>query len=247
MGESTPRIVLIGAGRVASHLAEALRDCGMPPLEVGGRVRCAAMPPDADIYVIAVTDAAIAQVAEEIGNVPGLVLHTAGSVPVDVLPQRRRGVMYPMQTFSRDRKVDMRRVPLFVESDTDIDTLLWLARTLSGNVTMADYRMRCTIHLAAVFCNNFTNRMMAIAEGLLKEKGIPFSAMLPLIDETAAKVHGMSPCKAQTGPALRWDTEVMDTHLRMLEGTAAADIYRIVSGDIHDTAELENTQHDVTQ
>jgi len=83
MGESTPRIVLIGAGRVASHLAEALRDCGMPPLEVGGRVRCAAMPPDADIYVIAVTDAAIAQVAEEIGNVPGLVLHTAGSVPVD--------------------------------------------------------------------------------------------------------------------------------------------------------------------
>ncbi len=247
MGEGTPRIVLIGAGRVASHLAEALRGCGIPPLEVGGRMRRAAIPSDADIYVIAVTDTAIAQVAEEIGDVDGLVVHTAGSVPVDVLPQRRRGVMYPMQTFSRDRKVDMSRVPMFVESDTDLDTLLWLARTLSGNVTVADYDTRRTIHLAAVFCNNFTNRMMAIAERLLEEKGIPFSVMLPLIDETAAKVHDMSPCVAQTGPAVRWDSGVMDAHLRMLEGLPAADIYRLVSQDIHAADIRQKTQHDMTQ
>ena len=127
MGEGTPRIVLIGAGRVASHLSKALRDCGMSPLEVGGRKRVAPIPDDADIYLIAVTDTAIAQVAEEIGDVNGLVVHTAGSVALDVLPQRRRGVMYPMQTFSKERDVDMSRVPFFVESDTDLDPLLQLA------------------------------------------------------------------------------------------------------------------------
>ncbi len=234
MGEGTPRIVLIGAGRVASHLSRAMRDCGMSPLEVGGRTRVAPIPDDADIYLIAVSDTAIAQVAEEIGDVKGLVVHTAGSVSLDVLPQRRRGVMYPMQTFSKDREVDMSRVPFFVESDTDLDTLLKLANTLSNHVTVADYETRSTLHLAAIFCNNFTNRMMAIADSILQEHGIPFCTMLPLIEETVDKVHGMSPHNAQTGPAARWDVEVMNKHLGMLTDSRTKDIYRLISQDIHD-------------
>lgn len=194
----------------------------------------APIPDDADIYLIAVTDTAIAQVAEEIGDVNGLVVHTAGSVALDVLPQRRRGVMYPMQTFSKDRDVDMSRVPFFVESDTDLDPLLQLANTLSRHVTVADYDTRSTLHLAAVFCNNFTNRMMTIADGILQKHGIPFCTMLPLIEETVAKVHDMCPQKAQTGPAVRWDVDVMNKHLDMLTDSRTKDIYRLVSQDIHD-------------
>lgn len=233
MGQDTHRVVLIGRGNVATHLGRALEAAGYEVMRAGGRVRTMPIPGDADLYIIAVTDSAIAEVAREIGDVGGLVVHTAGSVPMDVLPQRRRGVMYPMQTFSRYRAVDFRRVPLFVESDSDLPLLTRVARSLSESVSPMDSGRRRTLNLAAVFCSNFANRMYGIAHDLLAGEGIPFGCMLPLIDETCAKVHELTPHAAQTGPAVRWNTEVMDGHMAMLADGTQKEIYRLISQDIH--------------
>ena len=192
MGTCSYSTVLIGNGNVASHLGLALEQAGHRVVRVGGRNRTVPIPRDADLYVIAVTDSAIASVAAEIGDVPGLVVHTAGSVPMSVLPQRRKGVLYPLQTFTKGRPVDMRSVPLFVESEGGEELLLHVASQLSDIVIPMDSERRRYLHLAAVFCNNFTNHMYRITEELLSQHDIPFEVMLPIIDETARKVHSLT-------------------------------------------------------
>ena len=233
MGTRTYRTILIGNGNVASHLGEALQCAGHQVIYVGGRTRIIPIPRDTDLYIIAVTDSAIASVAAEIGDVPGLVVHTAGSVPMNVLPQRNRGVLYPLQTFTKGRPIDMWAVPLFIESDGDIQLLREVAGQISSNVTEMDSQRRRYLHLAAVFCCNFTNHMYRITESMLAEHDIPFSVMLPLIDETAHKVHTLSPALAQTGPAVRWNQEVMKAQLELLEREDLKQLYQIISKSIH--------------
>lgn len=234
MGARAYRAVLIGAGNVATRLKQALREAGHEVLSVGGRTRRAPVPLDADIYIIAVSDRSIASVANELTGVKGLVVHTAGSVPMDVLPQERRGVLYPLQTLSKGRCVDFTRVPLFVESDSDLPLLTDLASSLSRNVHTLDSCRRKSIHLAAVFCCNFTNALYSMAHRLLQLEGIPFDVLLPLIDETAAKVHELKPQQAQTGPAVRWDMEVMQAQMSMLPDDEMIQIYSLLSKYIHD-------------
>lgn len=233
MGTCSYRTVLIGSGNVASHLGLALEQAGHRVVRVGGRSRTMPIPLDADLYVIAVTDSAIATVAEQIGDVPGLVVHTAGSVPMSVQPQRCRGVLYPLQTFTKGRPVDMRSVPLFVESEGGEELLLEVANQLSDRVIRMDSERRRYLHLAAVFCNNFTNHMFRITEELLSQHDIPFDVMLPIIDETARKVHSLSPAQAQTGPAVRWNQGVMEAQLALLEREDLKQLYQIISKSIH--------------
>ena len=233
MGACSYSTVLIGSGNVASHLGLALEQAGHRVVRVGGRSRTMPIPQDADLYVIAVTDSAIASVAEQIGDVPGLVVHTAGSVPMSVLPQRCRGVLYPLQTFTKGRPVDMRSVPLFVESEGGEELLLEVANQLSDRVIRMDSEHRRYLHLAAVFCNNFTNHMFRITEELLSQHDIPFDVMLPIIDETARKVHSLTPAQAQTGPAVRWNQGVMEAQLALLEREDLKQLYQIISKSIH--------------
>ena len=233
MGTCSYSTVLIGNGNVASHLGLALEQAGHRVVRVGGRNRTVPIPRDADLYVIAVTDSAIASVAAEIGDVPGLVVHTAGSVPMSVLPQRRKGVLYPLQTFTKGRPVDMRSVPLFVESEGGEELLLHVASQLSDTVIPMDSERRRYLHLAAVFCNNFTNHMYRITEELLSQHDIPFEVMLPIIDETARKVHSLTPAQAQTGPAVRWNQSVMEAQQNLLEREDLRQLYQIISKSIH--------------
>lgn len=233
MGTCSYSTVLIGNGNVASHLGLALEQAGHRVVRVGGRNRTVPIPRDADLYVIAVTDSAIASVAAEIGDVPGLVVHTAGSVPMSVLPQRRKGVLYPLQTFTKGRPVDMRSVPLFVESEGGEELLLHVASQLSDIVIPMDSERRRYLHLAAVFCNNFTNHMYRITEELLSQHDIPFEVMLPIIDETARKVHSLTPAQAQTGPAVRWNQSVMEAQQNLLEREDLRQLYQIISKSIH--------------
>jgi predicted short-subunit dehydrogenase-like oxidoreductase (DUF2520 family) len=211
----------------------ALEQAGHRVVRVGGRNRTVPIPRDADLYVIAVTDSAIASVAAEIGDVPGLVVHTAGSVPMSVLPQHRKGVLYPLQTFTMGRPVDMRSVPLFVESEGGEELLLHVASQLSDTVIPMDSERRRYLHLAAVFCNNFTNHMYRITEELLSQHDIPFEVMLPIIDETARKVHSLTPAQAQTGPAVRWNQGVMEAQQNLLERDDLRQLYQIISKSIH--------------
>ena len=233
MGTCSYSTVLIGNGNVASHLGLALEQADHRVVRLGGRNRTVPIPRDADLYVIAVTDSAIASVAAEIGDVPGLVVHTAGSVPMSVLPQHRKGVLYPLQTFTKGRPVDMRSVPLFVESEGGEELLLHVASQLSDIVIPMDSERRCYLHLAAVFCNNFTNHMYRITEELLSQHDIPFEVMLPIIDETARKVHSLTPAQAQTGPAVRWNQSVMEAQQNLLEREDLRQLYQIISKSIH--------------
>ncbi len=234
MGTRTYRTVLIGAGNVASFLSRSIGH----PFEltcVGGRNRTCQVPQDADLYIIAVSDRAIESVSEELKDVAGLVVHTAGSVPMDALSQGRRGVFYPLQTLSKSRRIPASRVPFYIEAsrEEDIALLRKLAESMGSHAEPMDSERRKYLHLAAVFCCNFVNRLYGITAELLSGHGIPFSAMLPLIHETADKMDELLPSEAQTGPAVRWDEAVMSAQEALLDDKNRT-LYQLLSQSIHD-------------
>lgn len=233
MGTRTYRTVLIGAGNVASFLKANIK----PPFLltcIGGRQRTCPIPQDADLYIIAISDRAINAVGEELKGIKGLVVHTAGSVPMDVLPQRRRGVFYPLQTLSKKRHISASCVPLYIEASQpqDLELLRLLAESIGSKAEQMDSQHRKYLHLAAVFCCNFVNRLYGITAELLADHDIPFSAMLPLIKETADKVSELTPSEAQTGPAVRWDEQVMTQQMALLNEEQRK-LYQLLSQSIH--------------
>ncbi len=234
-------IVFVGAGNLATNMALSLADAGLRAAKVvrrtassasrlAGQLGCGwACSLDeagaADVYVISVVDSVIADVAGQLARLcPGAVFcHTAGSVPMSVfgnLGIADYGVLYPLQTFSRGRRADFSKVPVFIEHSTPRakEMLLHIASKLSAKVHEADSAARLRLHVASVFACNFTNRMYALAERVLLGGGLPFSTLLPLIDETVAKVHHLSPAEAQTGPASRGDSGVVARHMELLSG-----------------------------
>ena len=230
------KTALVGRGRVATHLKDALLLAGHSVQMCGGREGLEPVAEDVDVVVISISDDALPGISESIvlGNADTLVVHTAGSVPMDVLPYRHRGVLYPMQTFSMNREVDMRDVPLFLETarTEDMAVLEQLASSISDRVMPLDGEHRKVLHLAAVLCCNFTNHLFDLTAGLLERNGIPFSTMLPLIDETVGKVHQMHPHNAQTGPAVRGDDKVIAAHLAMIDDPYLHEIYNLLSKSI---------------
>lgn len=203
---------------------------------------------EAELYVFAVRDAVLEEVAQKVNahltqsatdtsfatGANALFVHTAGSMSMNALPFERRGVCYPMQTFSKEREVDFSEIPVFVESQTDAPLLLQLAQRLSKRSMMLDEEKRKYLHVAAVFACNFTNHMYDLCATLLESHGIPFEVMRPLIDETARKVHTLTPHEAQTGPAVRYDTNVMQRHLECISDPTMKQIYKLLSESIHD-------------
>lgn len=249
------RIVLIGAGNLATNLAKALIRSKHEIVQVFSRteesaealaqiaecesstdiynIRC-----DADIYIFSVKDSVLERLANCVAeNVHGkLFVHTAGSMPMDILPVERRGVLYPMQTFSKSREVNFAEIPTFVEAEQkeDLALLKSLAESISGKVRVLPSEDRKSLHVAAVFACNFVNHCYRLSEKVLAKYGIPFSVMLPLVEETARKVHEISPKDAQTGPAVRWDENVMFEHKQMLkDDEKMLEIYELMSKSIH--------------
>lgn len=248
------KIIFIGAGNLATRLSLEMQQAGLTicqvyshtaihASELAERLGCEwttsleAILPGADLYVFSVKDTALPSVLSAMKPNGGLWVHTAGSMPLDVFEgySERYGVMYPLQTFSKERPVDFRKVPFFLEtvSETDGAFLQEIAGRLSDDVRFLSSEKRRYLHLSAVFACNFVNRMYALAGGILEKEGIPFEVLLPLIDETAAKVHAMQPVEAQTGPAVRYDENVINKHLAMLNDPDMQAIYRLISRNIH--------------
>ena len=227
-------LTLIGTGRLGTNLHAALCKAGHTVVQLRGR-NFSAEQVAGDVVIICVKDAAIQSVASVLDGTDKLVVHTAGSMPMDVLPTSRRGVFYPMQTFSKEHLVEFADIPIFVESNNEEDThtLETLASTLSQKVYRLTSDERQYLHLAAVFACNFANHCYAIADDILAQHGIPFQVMLPLIDQTASKVHLTPPAQAQTGPAARNDVAVMARQEAMLEGRLK-EIYHLFSQSIYD-------------
>lgn len=234
------RIGLFGAGRVASALAPALAAAGHQVVFVASRTPgpaqalaaslpgCLALaqaaalatPPPADVYLLAVPDAAVPTLLAA-GHWPAgaLLAHVAGALPLAVFaarPQVRGGVLYPLQTFSPGRAIDWPGVPLFVEgADPATEaTLLALARSLSQRVALLDSGQRLRLHLGAVWASNFTNHLLGVAHALLAEASLPFELLHPLVRETVDKALAAqpSPYAVQTGPALRHDAPTLAAH-----------------------------------
>lgn len=229
-------IGLFGAGRVASQLAPALVAAGHQIVFVWSRApgpaqalaarlpgtpALATLPaplPPADVYLLAVPDAAVAALLAAVPWPTGaLVAHLAGSLPLAVFearPEVRGGVFYPLQTFSPGRVIDWPAVPLCIEAAGAAAeaTLLALARSLSPNVRLLASAQRLKLHVAAVFANNFTNHLLGIADALLAEAALPAELLAPLVRETVQKALANPPFAVQTGPAVRRDDPTLAAH-----------------------------------
>lgn len=250
------KIVFVGAGNLATHLAQELFVKGNQIVQVFSRTRESAdslaqlvkaqsiislsdIFTSADLYVFSVKDAVLEDLLSLMPITSGMWVHTAGSVPLNVFGQYHSdyGVIYPFQTFTKSRSVDFSEVPIFVEANTahNLGDLVSLCKTLSSKVIELSSEKRKYIHLCGVFACNFVNHMYAVSENILSSQNLPFDVLLPLIDETACKVHQLSPVQAQTGPAVRYDENVISRHLALLEDKDQKQIYELLSRNIHET------------
>ncbi len=250
-------IVIIGSGNVAIHLAEALNSQHNivsvysrkqeNAAQLAGKFKANAtdniqdIPSYADFYIISVKDDAISEITALMPRVEGIVAHTAGSVPMDVLSRfRSYGVLYPFQTFSKNKTINFRDVPVLIEGNTEETTknLTDLAESLTEKVFNINSDQRLLLHLAAVFSCNFVNHFYHIADSIFQKADLPFDLLLPLIDETAQKVRVKRPFDAQTGPAVRNDTQTIEKHIDILlklNEKKTASLYREISDNIIET------------
>ena len=251
------RIVIIGSGNLATNLSLALKDAGQEIVQIFSRteahakeladkVGCPytssldAILSDADVYILSVKDDALLRLIPTIcdsrKNV--LFLHTAGSVPMNLFEgsASQYGVLYPMQTFSKTRRVDFREIPCFIEASSaqTLAVVRSLAKRISDHVVECDSEKRKKMHLAAVLACNLTNHCYRLAERVLEAEQIDFSLFLPLIEETARKVKTLSPKEAQTGPMVRYDQGVMRMQMEMLPDDRTREIYRLMAESIHE-------------
>lgn len=252
------RIVVIGSGNLAEALAQAVaRTPQLHLVQLYARnpqrgpevARLAATEwcgdpahlAAADLYLISVSDRAVGEVAASLHFPPGAaVAHTAGCVPLDALPAHiaRRGVLYPLQTFTRGRAVDFSEIPLFVEADDAAfgAELEAVARLLSRRVLAADSALRRRIHLAGVFVSNFANHMFALGERTMEQAGLSADLLRPLLTETAAKaLDAPSAADVQTGPAVRGDRQTQERHLTLLDDELRR-LYTTISESIWQTS-----------
>ena len=247
------KIVLIGAGNVATNLARSLALVGCTPVQIWSRtlgsaqaladlVGCCAtddwdaVATDADVYIVSVKDDAMPSVIDALCSRchKGVFVHTAGTMSMSLFRGKAEhyGVLYPMQTFSKQKEVDFHTVPCFVEASDEptLNTLLGIARMLSNNVHELKETDRQWLHVAAVFACNFANVCNTMAARILERHGLDYSVMLPLVDETVTKLHRLHPRDAQTGPASRGDSVVVGKHLSMLANDEELQkVYRLLS------------------
>lgn len=255
------KIVLIGAGNLATNLGKALLAADHDILQVYSRTMESAsalgtlvggapvadisqVRSDADMYIVSVKDAVMGDLIPILckGKEDKVFVHTAGSMPMDMFKgmAMHYGVLYPMQTFSKEKEVDFSVIPCFVEANDEfahrqIETL---AHDLSSKVYELSSESRKYLHLAAVFACNFVNHCYAVSHDILAKQGIPFEVMLPLVDETARKVHTLAPKAAQTGPAVRFDQNIIRNQAALLkENPPLKDLYERMSVNIHRMAE----------
>lgn len=229
---------MLGAGNVATHLSKTLQQNGFTIVQVYSQTTAAAKQlsnqlkvgftckyediyKGADIYIYALKDSALESIISKINQPDAVHIHTAGSVSVNVFSDKAKnyGVIYPLQTFSKTKELNFKEIPLFIEGNnlTTTHFLLDIANQLSDHCYTLDSDQRKKVHLSAVFACNFTNLMYRMANELIEDANLPFDILKPLIAETADKVMHLSPDKAQTGPAVRYDINIISEHIKMLQ------------------------------
>jgi predicted short-subunit dehydrogenase-like oxidoreductase (DUF2520 family) len=250
------KIVFLGSGNVATHLALAFKAAGQQVIQVWSKTKAHAavlaakldaealdslldLDKSADLYLISVKDEAIPDLPALLKGVHGVVVHTSGATSIDALQDLpAHGVFYPLQTFSKDKALDLSDTPIGLEasSETVMEVLKMAAQSISNVSFEVDSSHRKILHLAAVFACNFTNQLYHMSYSILEQHGLDFDLLKPLIMETASKVQDEVPFKVQTGPAIRQDEGTMARHLALLnDRPELQDMYRILSNSIKKT------------
>lgn len=256
---TTPSVSFVGSGNLAWHLAPALDNIGYVVREVYSpnsghakeltrRLYQAEVKTSLDfsssvssVFIIAASDDAIESIVQEI-ILPddAILLHTSGSQPLSVLGYAATphiGVFYPLQTFTKSKKVNFKDIPIFIESETpEAEKLMMrMAKSISSQVKKITSTERKALHVSAVFASNFTNHMLTITQEILEENDLSFDLLKPLITETINKSLTIGPENSQTGPAIRNDFEILDKHIEFLShNKTLAAIYKLISQDIID-------------
>lgn len=252
------RVVLLGAGNVATHLVNAFSNANNIDLvQTYARKKSSLKHiqknnistttnlddlKDADVYIIAIADDSISTFSSQLEiKKNALVVHTSGSVAMNAINNNfRKGVFYPLQTFSKEKSINFRSVPLCLEAEhnKDLVVLEKLASAISNAVYFINSKQRESLHVAAVFVNNFTNHLYHIGKTICSEHEVPFAILQPLIQETAKKILDLSPYDAQTGPAKRNDSNTITRHLEQLPNNYK-EIYSLLTKSISNTYEQE--------
>lgn len=246
-------INIIGSGNVATHLAIPFAKAGhqIPCVlsrDITHAKRLAALVnatpttsfanlPNADVTLVAVSDNSIPAVAKALAktNVDSIIAHTSGATPIEaLLPNARRAVFYPCQTFSTSDDVDVRQVPFLIEaSDPDtLSAMSSLASSINAKALSANGHQRALLHVAAVFACNFPNHLLLAAQRLMTKANLPFETLRPLVEKTVEKAFRLGPLDAQTGPARRGDTETINRHEKLIDNNTEKDIYCALSNSI---------------
>ena len=246
-------IALLGAGNVAIHLFKAFNKANNIIVSQWYNRSLESLQPfkndveitndlsqlkEADIYILAVSDDAVASLSARLPFKNKLIVHTSGSVNIHHLDKKnKRGVFYPLQTFSKEANVDFAEVPICIEIEhkQDLKILKDLATAIKSNFHKVNSDQRSALHLAAVFVNNFTNQLYRIGHEITESKSVDFNILKPLIKETAHKIDTLSPYLAQTGPAKRNDTKTLKKHLNALDKNIHKDIYELMTKSIQET------------
>jgi len=234
------KVALLGRGNVSFHLAKAFRTTENVEVHVydSREEPSKVVKNSADVFIIAVSDSAIKEVSEKLRGVDAIVAHTSGGVAINELPSDYgRGVFYPLQTFTKEKDLDFSNIPICIEAENqkDASILSELARSISMNVQEVSSTQRKSLHLAAVFANNFTNHLYQIAHNICEENDLSFNLVKPLIFETADKIKTLDPFRAQTGPARRNDFATISGHLELLKNADQKEIYSQLSISIQKT------------
>ena len=241
---------IIGTGNVAFHLAKAFSAAQDVNLQfVAGRNAaeleafnsfCTTINLNeelektfsSDVILIAVSDAAIAAVSQQLIESEALILHTSGSTSMAILDQNKRyGVLYPLQSFSKEKELIYKKIPFLIESklQQDLEMIKTLTESLSANYFTVNSKDRAALHLAAVFSNNFTNHILTEAKQLCDDSKVPFELLKHLVLETIDKAFRMGPENSQTGPAKRNDTITINKQLSALKSAEQKELYTLLT------------------
>ncbi|MGA9638305.1 Rossmann-like and DUF2520 domain-containing protein [Flavobacterium sp.] len=247
-------VILIGSGNLAQHLIVAIQnaeksDNTIRLIQVFARQKESLTHlldtdkitsdftkiKEADLYIIAVSDDAITAVSTQLPFKNCLVVHTSGTLNMDALDNKnRKGVFYPLQTFTKNKPVDFKTIPICLETtnNNDHELIEKVGQTISNTIYKIDSQQRKALHVAAVFVNNFTNHLYHIGNEICNKNQIPFTILQPLIQETAQKILNLSPQQVQTGPAIRNDQNTIASQEAFLTNENQKKIYKILTQSI---------------
>lgn len=246
------KIILLGAGNVGHHLSKAFdKSTEIDLVQWYSRDNSKVSYNDidteiindlskiksADIYVISISDSYVGEISEKLNVSEKLVVHTSGSLDLSIIDKKnRRGVFYPLQTLSKNKEIELAKVPICIESENNKDLVLLetISKYIGCKTYKIDYNERKILHLAAIFSNNFVNHMFTIAKEILDDKNLDFNILKPLINETVDKIHKLDPENVQTGPAIRNNNEIILNHIKTLKKDDHKKLYELMTKLIKD-------------